>query len=34
MDNQKWTIQGNWQHSVHNTKKNTTQYALDIEIEA
>ena len=27
--NQKWTIQRNWQHRVHNTKKNTTQYALD-----
>ena len=26
--NQKWTIQRNWQHRVHNTKihKNTTQY--------
>jgi len=20
MDNQKWTIQGNWQHRVHKTK--------------
>jgi hypothetical protein len=27
--NQKWTIQKNWQHRVHNTKKNTTQYVLD-----
>ena len=22
MDNQKWTIQRNWQHRVHKTKKN------------
>jgi hypothetical protein len=28
--NQKWTIQRNWQHGVHNTKENTTQYVLDI----
>ena len=30
--NQKWTIQRNWQHRVHKTKKNktNTQYALDI----
>jgi len=31
--NKKWTIQRNWQHRVHNTKKkqnkNTTQYVLD-----
>jgi len=27
--NQKWTIQRNWQHRVHKTKKNTTQYVLD-----
>jgi hypothetical protein len=24
--NQKWTIQRNWQHSVHKTKKNKTKY--------
>jgi len=23
----------NWQHSAHNTKKNTTQYVLDITIQ-
>ena len=31
-NNQKWTIQRNWQHRVHTTKKNktkTTQYVLD-----
>ena len=31
--NQQWTIQRNWQHRVHKTKKkqskNTTQYVLD-----
>jgi len=27
--NKKWTIQRNWQHSVHKTKKNTSQYVLD-----
>jgi len=28
---QKWTIQRNWQHRVHKTKKNknTTRYVLD-----
>ena len=37
-DNQKWTIQRNWQHRVHNTKdeekqsKNTTQYVLNTTI--
>jgi len=30
--NKKWTIQRNWQNSVHNTKKNTTQYVLDTTI--
>jgi hypothetical protein len=25
MGNQTWTIQRNWQHSVHKTKKNTTK---------
>jgi hypothetical protein len=34
--NQKWTIQKNWQHSAHNTKKsknkNTTQYVLSTTI--
>ena len=25
--NQKWTIQRNWQHRAHNTKKNNTIYA-------
>jgi len=36
--NQKWTIQRNWQHSVHNAQdedkqnKDTTQYALDTTI--
>ena len=29
--NQKWTIQRNWQHGVHKTKK-TTQYVLDTTI--
>ena len=29
-DNEKWTIQRNWQHNVHKTEKNTTQYVLDI----
>ena len=24
--NQKWTIQRNWQHRAHNTKKNNTIY--------
>jgi len=23
--NQKWTIQRNWHHRAHNTKKNTTR---------
>ena len=27
--NQKWTIQRNWHHWVHNTQKNTTQYVPD-----
>ena len=27
--NQKWRIQRNWQHRVHNTKKKTTQNVLD-----
>ena len=27
--NQNWTIQRNWQHRVHKTTKNTTQYVLD-----
>jgi hypothetical protein len=27
--NQKWTIQRNWQHRAHKTKKNKTQYVLD-----
>jgi len=27
--NQKWTIKRNWQHRLHKTKKNTTQYVLD-----
>jgi hypothetical protein len=26
--NQKWTIQGNWQHRVHNAKKNTAIYSM------
>jgi len=34
--NQKWTIQRNWQHRVHKTKKNktknTAQYILDTTI--
>jgi hypothetical protein len=30
--NQKWTIQRNWHHMVHKTKKNTTQYVLDTKI--
>ncbi len=25
MGNQKWTIQRNWQHEVHKTKKNKTK---------
>ena len=25
MGNQKWTIQRNWQHRVHKTKKNKTK---------
>ena len=33
MGNQTWTIQRNWQHRVHKTKKNKTknitQYVLD-----
>jgi hypothetical protein len=29
MGNQKWTIQRDWQHGVHHSKKNTTQYVLD-----
>ena len=37
-DNNKWTIQRNWQHRVHNTQdeekqsKNTTQYVLNTTI--
>ena len=33
-DKQEWTIQRNWKHWVHKTKtkKNTTQYVLDITI--
>ena len=30
--NNKWLIQRNWQHMVHKTNKNTTQYVLDITI--